>query len=77
MLAMGGGVRGGRVLGAWRGLNPDVLEKRGVLEGYGDLPVLNNYRNVLAPILSRHGATADGLAAVFPEFKLEPFSLYG
>jgi uncharacterized protein (DUF1501 family) len=77
MFVLGGGVRGGRVHGEWRGLNPDVLERRGVLEGYGDLPVLNNYRNVLAPVLTRHGAGAEGLAAVFPEFELKPFPLYG
>jgi uncharacterized protein (DUF1501 family) len=74
---LGGGVNGGRVHGTWRGLNPDGLEKRGVLEGYGDLPVWNNYRNVLAPVLTRHGATAEGLAAVFPEFALEPVRLFG
>jgi uncharacterized protein (DUF1501 family) len=74
---MGGGVRGGRVHGAWRGLSPDALERRGVLEGYGDLPVLNNYRNALAPVLTRHGATAEGLAAVFPGFALEPMGLFG
>ena len=77
MFVLGGGVRGGRMHGDWRGLAPDVLERRGLLEGYGDLPVLNNYRNVLAPVLMRHGATAEGLAAVFPEFTLAPLSLYG
>ena len=46
MFALGGGVRGGRVLGGWPGLGTDVLE------GPGDLPVRTNYRNVLAPILS-------------------------
>ena len=74
---MGGGVQGGRIHGAWRGLKPDVLEKRGLLEGYGDLPVLNNYRNVLAPVLTRHGAGAEALGGVFPDFALEPFALFG
>ncbi len=74
---MGGGVRGGKVHGAWRGLAPENLERRGVLEGYGDLPVLNNYRNVLASVLTRQGATAQGLAEVFPEFALEPLGLFG
>ncbi|WP_414663906.1 DUF1501 domain-containing protein [Horticoccus sp. 23ND18S-11] len=77
MFVLGGGVQGGRIHGAWRGLSPDVLERRGVLEGYGDLPVLNNYRNVLAPILTRQGTTAEGLRTVFPGYSLEPFSLYG
>ena len=74
---MGGGVHGGKVHGAWRGLAPENLERRGVLEGYGDLPVLNNYRNVLASVLARQGATAQGLAEVFPEFTLEPLGLFG
>ena len=76
MFVLGGGVRGGRMHGEWRGLNPDVLERRGVLEGYGDLPVLNNYRNVLVPVLTRHGASAEGLAAVFPEFVPRPLGLF-
>jgi uncharacterized protein (DUF1501 family) len=77
MFVLGGGVRGGRVHGAWRGLDPEALEPRGVLDGYGDLPVLNNYRNVLAPVLVRHGATDDALKRVFPEFSLSPFALFG
>ena len=77
LFVMGGGVRGGRIHGDWRGLAPDGLERRGLLEGYGDLPVLNNYRNVLAPVLARHGADAAGLAAVFPEFALKPMEIFG
>ncbi len=77
LFVLGGGVLGGRIHGEWRGLAPDVLERRGVLEGYGDLPVLNNYRNVLAPVLARQGANAEALAAVFPEFELRPLGLYG
>lgn len=77
LMVLGGGVRGGRIHGEWRGLSPDVLERRGVLEGYGDLPVWNNYRNVLASVLTRHGADAAALAAVFPDFALTPFALYG
>lgn len=70
MFIMGGGIEGGRVYGKWPGLTREVLE------GLGDLPVVNNYRNVLAPILLRHGA-ADGLGQVFPEFPLNPIPLYG
>ena len=49
MFVMGGGVKGGRVFGKWPGLTRDVLE------GPGDLPVVTNYRNILAPSC---GATA-------------------
>ncbi len=70
MFVMGGGVKGGRVLGGWPGLKPDMLE------GPGDLPVWNNYRNVLAPVLTRHGADAAGLPRIFPVFELQPLALY-
>ena len=69
MFAMGGGTKGGRVLGKWPGLSREVLE------GPGDLPVTTNYRNVLAPILTRHGA--ERLDQVFPNFMLEPLAVYG
>ena len=70
MFVMGGGIKGGRVLGKWPGLTREVLE------GPGDLPVVNNYRNVLAPILQRHGA-ADALDQIFPQFKITPLAIYG
>lgn len=76
LFVLGGGVRGGRIHGEWRGLAPDLLERRGVLDGYGDLPVLNNYRDVLAPVLTRHGADGEALAAVFPEYALKPLGLF-
>lgn len=70
MFVMGGGVCGGRVLGRWPGLSREVLE------GPGDLPVVNNYRNVLAPILERLGGQP-AVARTFPEFQIEPIPLYG
>jgi uncharacterized protein (DUF1501 family) len=70
MFAIGGGIKGGRVIGKWPGLKSEALE------GPGDLPVLNNYRNVLAPILVRQGAAAH-LNEIFPEFALQPLDLYG
>jgi len=70
MFVLGGGIQGGRVLGKWPGLSREVLE------GPGDLPVTTNYRNVLAPILERHGA-AGRLEQVFPEFALDPLPLFG
>jgi uncharacterized protein (DUF1501 family) len=69
MFVMGGGVKGGRVLGKWPGLTKDVLE------GPGDLPVTTNYRDVLAPILQRHGPGA-ALDRVFPRFVLSPLPLF-
>ena len=76
MLVLGGGVAGGRMHGAWHGLDPEKLERRGILEGYGDLPVLNNYRDVLAPVLSRNGASTADLATIFPGFSLKPLPLF-
>jgi uncharacterized protein (DUF1501 family) len=74
MFVLGGGVRGGRVHGEWRGLGQ--LETRGLNSSYQDLPVLNNYRNVLAPVLLRHGGRGEDLAKVFPDFALAPLALY-
>jgi uncharacterized protein (DUF1501 family) len=71
MFVMGGGIKGGRVLGKWPGLTREVLE------GPGDLPVVQNYRNILAPILYRHGLPAESLAQVFPEFEFAPVDLFG
>ena len=78
MFVLGGRVLGGRIHGEWRGLAPEGLERRGVLEGYGDLPVLNNYRNVLASVLARQGAGfgAAETARVFPGFELRPLGLF-
>ncbi len=70
MFVLGGGVRGGRVIGPWPGLKPEMLD------GPGDLPVWNNYRDILAPILTRHGAGADALGKIFPDFSLKPLPLY-
>lgn len=70
MWVLGGGVKGGRVIGPW----PGLVETK--LEGPGDLPVFNNYRNVLAPILTRHGLAEAALPRVFPDFALTPLALY-
>ena len=69
MFVLGGGVRGGKVYGRWPGLTREVLE------GPGDLPVTTNYRNVLAPILERHGGR-ETLARTFPDFIFEAVPLY-
>jgi uncharacterized protein (DUF1501 family) len=69
MLLMGGGVSGGKVLGKWPGLASDFLT------GPGDLQVVHNYRNVLAPVLQRLGAGAH-LPVIFPDFQLQPLAVY-
>jgi uncharacterized protein (DUF1501 family) len=69
MFLMGGGVRGGRVIGRWPGLSADLLT------GPGDLQVVHNYRNVIAPVLLRHGA-GQRMATIFPDFALAPMDLY-
>ncbi len=69
MFVLGGGTKGGRVLGRWPGLKSDLLE------GPGDLPVTTNYRNVLARVLQRHGG-GDDSKLIFPDFNIEPFALY-
>lgn len=70
MFVLGGGVRGGKVYGRWPGLTREVLE------GPGDLPVTTNYRNVLAPILARHGGS-EAVAGAFPGWTLQRLELYG
>lgn len=69
MFVLGGGVQGGRVVSNWPGLEASTLE------GPGDLPVAHNYRNVLAPVLQRHGAGED-LSQIFPDFATVPMGLY-
>jgi uncharacterized protein (DUF1501 family) len=61
MLVLGDGAEGGRVRGRWPGLTANVLD------GPGDVPVTTNYRDVLAPILVRHGSVS--LERVFPGWK--------
>ncbi len=69
MFILGGGIRGGRVLADWKGLHADRLEEP------GDLPVAHNYRDVLAPILIRHGAP-NRLDAIFPGHIPAPLDIY-
>ncbi len=59
--ALGGGVRGGRVLGDWPGLAADKLfEQR-------DLAITTDYRDFFAEACVRHMGVAEGeLAKVFP-----------
>ncbi len=70
MMVMGGGARGGRVLGTWPGL---AREQR--FEGR-DLAVTTDFRDLFAEIASRHlGITQ--LDALFPGHTLRPESFPG
>jgi uncharacterized protein (DUF1501 family) len=68
MFLLGGGVRGGKVHVEW----PDLATQ---LAGPGDLPVLNNYRDFLAPILAKQAPGTD-LAKVFPGHQVRPVPLF-
>ena len=60
VLALGGGLAGGTIPGAWGGLAPDGLDD-------GDVPGWNDYRDVLGEVVTRRlGLGAADLAAVFP-----------
>jgi uncharacterized protein (DUF1501 family) len=69
MMAMGGGVAGGRVIlrdGAWPGLAP---ADRWIGQ---DLQVTTDFRDVFAEVLASHMGTAVGtLGAVFPDFVVD------
>ena len=65
MVVMGGGVKGGRILGPWPGLEEGALEER------VDLAVKTDYRQVLTELLEYHGG-APVNATVFPGYKPTP-----
>jgi uncharacterized protein (DUF1501 family) len=75
MLAVGGGIRGGRVLladGAWPGLAPDRLYRG------QDLPVTTDFRSVYAEALERHLLIGRGdLATILPGFTVDPAKFPG
>lgn len=64
MLAMGGGVRGGRVHGRWPGLARESL-----YEGR-DLAVTTDFRDLFAEVADRHLGVAD-LDRVFPGYRAD------
>ena len=64
MWILGGGVRGGKVYGEWRGLNDAVLHQN------RDLPVTTDFRLPIASILqNRLGLEGDSLSRVFPDYQ--------
>jgi uncharacterized protein (DUF1501 family) len=68
MIVLGGAIAGGRVYGAWPGLEPEQLI------GPGDLAVTTDYRAVLADIL-QHRLGCPDLASVFPGFAALPLGI--
>jgi len=69
MFVMGGGVRGRRVIGQWRGLRePNLFEGR-------DLAMATDFRAVLSEILASHLGISR-LAPVFPGFDASKASLH-
>ncbi|MDP9102147.1 MAG: DUF1501 domain-containing protein [Actinomycetota bacterium] len=67
MLALGGGIRGGRVYGRWPGLAPKDLEQ-------GDLQATTDYRDVLAEVVRRRLGNAR-VDQVFPGHRARELGL--
>jgi uncharacterized protein (DUF1501 family) len=63
MFVLGGGVRGGRVAGAWPGLAPEQRYQG------RDLAVTTDFRDLFGEIVARHLAV-DQLDAVFPGYAI-------
>ncbi|MGK0188268.1 MAG: hypothetical protein ACI9R3_004060 [Verrucomicrobiales bacterium] len=70
MFVLGGNHSGGKLHANWPGLKSEYLV------GPGDLPVLTNYRDVIAPLLTRITPDLD-MSKVFPDFSLDPLPLFG
>lgn len=70
MMVLGGGVRGGQILGNWPGLATDQLDSR------ADLAVTTDFRSVFAEVLSSRFNLADP-SPVFPGLRQSaPLGLY-
>ncbi|MDI6100004.1 DUF1501 domain-containing protein [Actinoplanes sp. NEAU-A12] len=67
MMLLGGGIRGGRVYGAWPGLDPASLVA-------GDLAVTTDYRSVIGEVLQKRCGVG-ALNDVFPGVKPSSFGL--
>jgi len=65
MLAMGGSVRGGRVVGRWPGLGREAL-----YEGR-DLAVTTDFRDLFAEVAERHLGVAE-VDRIFPGYRVDP-----
>jgi uncharacterized protein (DUF1501 family) len=67
VLALGGGVNGGQVIGRWPTLTPGALAD-------GDLAVTTDYRSILTEILTKRCGLASS-TAVFPGFSPQPVGI--
>jgi uncharacterized protein (DUF1501 family) len=65
MMMLGPNIRGGRMYGAWPGLESDALD-----EG-ADLAITTDYRHVLAEVMRGHMGHGDS-GALFPGFEAKP-----
>ena len=64
MMVLGGPVAGGEVYGDWSGLQTENLH-----DGR-DLPVTTDFRDVLAPLLTRHyQLNSNAIAQIFPNYR--------
>jgi uncharacterized protein (DUF1501 family) len=69
VLLLGGGLAGRTVHGAWQGLAPDLLDQ-------GDVPGWNDYRDVLAEVVTaRLGVGTGDLPTVFPGHQARPLGV--
>jgi uncharacterized protein (DUF1501 family) len=68
MWLLGGGVRGGRVLGRWPGLAEEALAD-------GDLAVTTDFRDVLGELVTRRLGNPE-VDQVFPGHRLRPLGIF-
>jgi uncharacterized protein (DUF1501 family) len=68
MFVVGGGVKGGKVYGQWRGLTPERL-----FEGR-DLAVTTDFRDVFGELLTKQLRVAS-LKDVFPRYDVKPLGI--
>ncbi|MDY6939259.1 MAG: DUF1501 domain-containing protein [Cyanobacteriota bacterium] len=66
---LGGGIRGGRVLGEWPGLGESQRHQG------RDLAITTDFRNAIAPLLTQHLEIPEAkLGEIFPGFQANPMS---
>ena len=65
MLALGVGVKGGKVYGSWPGLEVDQRWQG------RDLAITTDFRDVFAEVVTRHLGLADA-SAIFPGYRIDP-----